>query len=567
MVLAAALVVGDTVANNTDNAASAVSSEFGSSRNLWIDRDVLTSLPTTGEAWDRLADDATGSWGTADISNQDSHHDVYTLAGALYAVRMNDTGMRDRVVDAVESAVGTEAGGRTLALGRNLTGYVLAADLVGHDSARFSNWLSEVRFADLDGRTLVSTHEDRANNWGTHAGAARIAADRFLGDSADLARSAAVFRGFLGDRSAYDDFKFGDPEWQADESAPVPINPRGSTKDGFVVDGAIVDDIRRCECSVTSPAPQENYQWEAVQGIVAQAELLRVAGYGDAWHWADSAIARAVDFLHVQADFPAEGDDRFVTHLIDANLGTNHATGNDQHGKSIGYTGWTHSDDAASTTPDTTVPIETIPPATTTTTTTIPVVTLPPETTTTTTTTVATTIAPTTTTTTTTVPIETIPPTTTATTLPEPEPETSGATESKLIAGRTKGNHKDTWSRGNGSHTVTERKSRGRARKYDMAELRWTIPAVGGKQVLDVAMTVGPDSGDADAGFAVEWSSNGSDWHRVALVVSETTLDVTVPIGDSMSNVQIRVVDSDRSRGEARPDWVSVDFLQIRATN
>ena len=32
--------------------------------------------------------------------------------------------------------------------------------------------------------TLVSTHENRPNNWGTHAGAARAAVARYLGDSA-----------------------------------------------------------------------------------------------------------------------------------------------------------------------------------------------------------------------------------------------------------------------------------------------------------------------------------------------------------------------------------------------
>jgi hypothetical protein len=558
IMLTAALVVGDIVANNIDNEASAVSSEFGTSQNLWISRDVLTALPTSGEPWDRLVADATGNWGSANIADQNSHHDVYTLAGALYAVRMNDTGMRNKVVTEIESAVGTEVGGRTLALARNLTGYVLAADLVGHNSAQFSAWVASVRFTELDGRTLISTHEDRPNNWGTHAGAARIAADRFLGDDADLAQAAAVFRGFLGDRSAYTGFRFGDSEWQADESAPMPINPLGSTKGGFIVDGAIVDDIRRCECSVTSPAPQENYQWEAMQGIVGQAELLRREGYGDAWHWSDSAIQRAVDFLYEQADFPAEGDDTFVTFLVDANLGTSSSKGSsDNKGKSIGYTGWTHGDAAASAT----VTI----PSTTTTTTTIPVVTIPS-----TTTTPVVTILPVTTTTTTpattTVPVGTVPPATitppVGSTLTTP-----GANGSRLLAGEAIGSYRDTWTRGSGSHTVVETKSEGRGRTHDLAELRWTIPPVGGDQVLDVAVTVGPDSGDADAdaGFWIEWSSNGSTWRRIALVAAGTVLDATVAIGKVTSDVQIRVVDSDRNGGKTSANWVSVDFLQIRA--
>jgi hypothetical protein len=319
---------------------------------MWVERSVVRSLPTSGKAWDRLVADALGEWGVASLADEDSRHDVYTLAGALYAVRMNDTAMRGRVVSSIESAIGTEDGGTTLGLGRNLTGYVLAADVVGYGSARFSAWLDQVRVEVLDGRTLLSTHMDRPNNWGTHAGAARIAVARYLGDGADLAAAVRVFRGYLGDRGAYAGFEFGDPQWQADPSVPVPINPVGSMKNGYVVDGAIVDDVRRCECVVTSPAPKENYQWEAMQGIVTQATLLDAAGYDDVWRWSDAAIARAVRFLYEQAQYPAEGDDTFLPYLIDTGLGTGYSVGVEARmGKSIGYTDWTHVPGTTSTVP------------------------------------------------------------------------------------------------------------------------------------------------------------------------------------------------------------------------
>jgi hypothetical protein len=578
VVLAATLVVGAALTTTTDHAAEALSSEFGSSRNIWIARERLLTLPTSGTSWERLVDDATGSWGAADISDQNSNHDVYTLAGALYAVRMNDTAMRSKVITAIESAIGTEAGGRTLALGRNLTGYVLAADLVGYRSDRFSTWLQSVRSEPLDGKTLISTHEERPNNWGTHAGAARIAADRYLGDDNDLARAVTVFQGYLGDRSAYAGFKFGDPEWQAEGTPPVPINPKGSIKRGVVVDGAIVDDVRRCACAVTSPAPRENYQWEAMQGIVTQAELLGSAGYQGVWGWSDAAIRRAAEFLYQQADFPAEGDDSFLTYLIDANIGTAYSAGVDERsGKSIGYTGWTHG--TQSDQPVTTIRIVTIPPATTTATTTptttattIPIVTIPPATTTDPTTTAIVTIAPATTaaptTAPTTVPIVTIPPAVNATDSTVRTSATSGASASRIVAGQATGSFQDTWTRGAGSHTILEQESSGRtSRRHDLAELRWTIPAIGGEQVLDVDLTVGPDSGDRDAGFSIEWSTNGTDWTPIALVASGTKLDFSVAIGAPTSDVHVRVIDPDRSRGQRRPDWVSVDFLQIRAAD
>ncbi len=367
LALAAVFVTSTLAAPAT--AADSLDPAFGSTRNIWIDRDVLRSLPTSGGAWDDLARDALGSWGSPLIADQNSKHDTLTLAGALYAVRVNDLGMRNKVVAAIEGAVGTEQGGTTLALARNLTAYVLAADIVGYRTAAFEGWVRSVRQETLSGRTLISTHEDRPNNWGTHAGAARIAADLYIGDTTDLARAATVFRGYLGDRSAYAKFSYGDLEWQSDEARPVGINPRGATKYGFVVDGAIGDDVRRCECPVSATPPKENYQWEAMQGIATQATLLQQSGYPDVWSWSDSAIGRAATFLYQRAQFPAEGDDTFVTYLLDRGLGTSYSGGVDaKNGKSIGYTDWTHAGPAPAASATTT----TTAPAPTTTTTTAP---------------------------------------------------------------------------------------------------------------------------------------------------------------------------------------------------
>jgi hypothetical protein len=73
--------------------------------------------------------------------------------------------------------------------------------------------------------TLVSTHEDRPNNWGTHAGASRVAVAVYLGDSAELERAAQVFKGWLGDRASYAGFNYGDLSWQCDAA-----NPSASTR-------------------------------------------------------------------------------------------------------------------------------------------------------------------------------------------------------------------------------------------------------------------------------------------------------------------------------------------------
>lgn len=257
------------------------------------------------------------------ISDQNDQTDAVVVAKALVYVKTGDDRYRQEAVAAILAAMGTEDGGRTLALARNLAGYVVAADLVGlngADEVAFRSWLSAVRYETLDGRTLISTHEDRPNNWGTHAGVSRIAAAIYLGDTAELQQAATVFQGWLGDRSAYAGFSYGDLSWQSNPSEPVGVNPTGATIQGHDVDGVLPDDQRRAG-DFTWPPPAENYVWEALQGVVAQGRLLSRQGF-DAFNWSDRAILRAVTWMHEEAGFPATGDDSGTPWLINGVFGT-----------------------------------------------------------------------------------------------------------------------------------------------------------------------------------------------------------------------------------------------------
>jgi hypothetical protein len=312
---------------------------------IWVAPEELGWHPTDGPAWARLKATADDNLGKPKIADQDSDHDVRTLAVALVYARTGDEAYRRKAAGALMDAIGTEAGGRTLALGRNLLSYVIAADLIdlrGYDAAgdeRFRAWLNAVRFADLEGRTLISTHEDRPNNWGTHAGASRIATDIYLGDTADLERAAQVFKGYLGDRSAYAGFEYGELDWQADPNAPVGINPAGAMKDGHPIDGVLPDDQRRGG-EFSWPPPHENYVWEALQGAVVQAQLLSRAGY-DTWNWSDRALLRAVRWEYEVNYYPAAGDDTWIVWVINHAYRTNFPTvASSSPGKNIGYADW-----------------------------------------------------------------------------------------------------------------------------------------------------------------------------------------------------------------------------------
>jgi hypothetical protein len=323
---------------------------------IWVSPAQLQRLPMRGAAWEALKETADDRLRKAKIRNQNSEHDTRVLAAALVYARTGQRGYRNKAASGIMAAVGTERRGRTLALARNLLGYVIAADLIDlkhfdPGKARvFARWLDQVRREPLepkDNPTLIDTHELRANNWGTMAGASRIAADAYLGDRADLARAAAVFKGWLGDRQAYSGFVWGvDQSWQADPASPVGVDPAGTTKEGESIDGALPDDMRR-GCAAQFPPCPTGYPWEALQGAVMQAELLYRQGY-DAWNWEHKALLRAVRFLlDLNRRYPesgawgATGDDKWIPWLINARFRVKLPVQTPTHpGKNAGFTDW-----------------------------------------------------------------------------------------------------------------------------------------------------------------------------------------------------------------------------------
>jgi hypothetical protein len=322
-------------------------------RGIWISLGELRQLPRSGSAWRRLKTTADGKLGEANLSDQVSNHDVRTLATALVFARTGKEAYRSKAVDGIMSAIGTEDGGRTLALGRNLVSYVIAADLVNlrdYDPDRnrkFQDWLKKVRHERLSGRTLVGTHEDRPNNWGTHAGASRVAVAVYLGDQKDLARAAKVFHGWLGDRSAYAGFVWGNKlDWQADPDKPVGVNPTGAMKDGEVIGGAIPPEMRRGG-KFQFPPKRTDYPWGALSGALVQAQMLDRQGY-DVWGWEGQALRRAVQFLHnLDVEYNrwwADGDDSWMPWLVNKSYGTSFPTEPvTLPGKNMGFTDWTHA--------------------------------------------------------------------------------------------------------------------------------------------------------------------------------------------------------------------------------
>ena len=344
------LLAGLTACDEPGSTKQRTASRFNVGEGIWVSRQELAALPTSGPAWEGVVSAANAA-GSGNLADQDSNSDVNALAAGLVYARTGDNGYRSKAAQAVMSAIGTESGGRTLALGRNLVSFVIAADLIdlqSYDSSmdgRFRAWLQKVRSSSIDGKTLVETHEGRPNNWGTHAGASRAAIAAYLGDRAELARVAQVFKGWLGDRSSYAGFNYGDLTWQANPSAPVGINPAGAQKGGMKVDGALPEEMRRGGGFSTTPGGT-GYPWGGLEGAVVTAEILHRQGY-DAWNWQNQALRRGVQFLYdldrQQGGWWVSNDDEYVPWMINDVYGTSFPVSAEiGEGKNMGFTNWTH---------------------------------------------------------------------------------------------------------------------------------------------------------------------------------------------------------------------------------
>jgi hypothetical protein len=313
---------------------------------IWISAAEVAELPMSGSAWLSLKATADAPLvHSPDLSGRFGEG-VQVLARALVFAKTGNKTYHQQVTHTVMEVMGTE-GGDALATFRALGTYVIAADLVRlppADDIAFRAWLKKLLDPHhrVGTRSLVECHEKRPNNWGTHAGASRAAIAIYLGDSSELARTAQVFKGWLGNRKTYAGFKYGkDLSWQADPTQPVGINPKGAKKDGHSIDGIMPDDQRRCG-SFQWPPCLTNYAWEGLQGALAQAVILGRAGF-DVWNWENQAILRAVKWLYHVANYPAEGDDTWQPHIINYYYRTNYpAPIPARTGKNVGFTDWTH---------------------------------------------------------------------------------------------------------------------------------------------------------------------------------------------------------------------------------
>lgn len=320
---------------------------------IWLSRDEIMALPTNGTAWEQVNTAAHSTWGTADLGNNESQHDVKTLAGALVAIRLEDAVMREKVIAALHSATQSRLS-RVLELARGLQTYIIVADLLDYHDSDFMAWVAAMVITPLQGHSggtnLLETALFSPNNWGDHARASLAAAALYLKRQDWQQIVVDAHREFVGEDVLAPHLVYTTTNWHPDSDDRVGINRRGAVIQGNHVSGTIPEDARRGGEFQWPPVPT-TYEWEALQGIVVCAALLHRAGLVP-FNAGDNAVVRAVQFLYGEGEaaqnipvfqLPASGDDCWVTPLVNAYGGVSLPVTLGTPGKGMAWCNWTHA--------------------------------------------------------------------------------------------------------------------------------------------------------------------------------------------------------------------------------
>lgn len=334
------------VDNQTDTPTPTISGS-----GIWVSSGELMGQPSSGQGWEDMKSAATGSLGSVNLSDNDNRHDTSVLALAYYSVRRGDQYGINRVAQEI-ATVPSSSRSRALEFCRNITSYVIAADVIGLASvnattdSQFKSFIKKWVIDDStlqghSGSGIKGTAANAPNNWGGMCRAAYAATARYLGDNTALDNVTKWHKGFLGDNSAYSGMKYTATNWHSGSAGKKGINAVGATISGRNVDGVIPEDQRRTG-EFEWPAPKGTYPWEAMQGALVTDVILQRAGKISATH-EDSAMVRAYNWLYNVNNNPAIGDDRWQPWVVNKYYGTNFPRERAvTPGKLMGWTDWTH---------------------------------------------------------------------------------------------------------------------------------------------------------------------------------------------------------------------------------
>ena len=281
---------------------------------IWTSSQDLATIAMDGPAWEAVLGGAQRDISNPDLADQDDHTGEYALAKAIVFARTGEGRYRDEVIESIESLVAKgHPGGRTLAWARNISGFVLAADLIGYRTSTFEDYLRHLAFDWKGSQLNRSLHEVMVympNNWGKFAMQSLTATYWYLQDFENLQLVRDHFiRWVVGPELPENKVSRTATDWYSDQGNRLQINPMGASKTcstmpggndqvQVVIDGLQPSEMRRSgECAL-EPA-YTGYGWEGLQPLVGTARMMERAGMS-IWELGDRAIYRAANALQIR---------------------------------------------------------------------------------------------------------------------------------------------------------------------------------------------------------------------------------------------------------------------------
>lgn len=276
---------------------------------IFVDHDVLVKLPVSGKAWTgMLATARTTGAGGGQIANQDGgERGREILAIALAGVRLGDQALIDKAITAITATIGSEKGGRWLAVGRTFIPYIVAASVLRITRGPIYDWIKSYRTKTLSENnppkaqiTFAQDSLSSGSNASVQSGLGYAALLVYLDDKPELDKEYIKFRRYLGDRSSTHKLIANNSAWQSVPGDPIGIQNVGARSlDGIDIAGAISNDMVR-----SNPKPVANlvfvdhshYPWVGLNAAVLLSKIYQRQGY-PAFELADKAIYRAASYL------------------------------------------------------------------------------------------------------------------------------------------------------------------------------------------------------------------------------------------------------------------------------
>lgn len=332
-----------------------------------ISRAEFMALPTSGAAWDSVKSRADAA-ATPNLCDQNNKADVNALAAGIVYARTGDAAYRAKAINLINAAMASQrdgCGNAVLAMGRQLGGYVLAADFAGYRDPVFTSWLAMILDREIGGHSrwhvLRFAAYDTASNWGVHALTSTTVSDIFLNRTSDIEKDWRTFASYgvpyggnFNKASSYNE------QWSCFPTVtsgklPVAINPGARMIDdvltpcvrlGVNLDGAPVEDSSRSSFGSFS-----TYIHESLQGYAVMAQLWNRTGR-DGWGVNDRQVCRAAQFGDRAGKLNDSSVSYFVAHMANKFCGLSLPTRTPTAGgRMFGFSDWLFSGAAAPVTP------------------------------------------------------------------------------------------------------------------------------------------------------------------------------------------------------------------------